>query len=201
MTNPEQGASRNEWTFEIKADDVEGIKPLKLSIEPDEKQRKALSKRLALHSIGFLKCDYTLQRNAGNMIIHIKANITAQVNQYCSVTLEPVPEQINESFESWFADHNQAVSFSKAKRERLGIKERGEQPIMEEYDDPEQIIDGKIDLGELAAQHFSLMLDPYPRKEGVSLPLKTDILKDEGSEEAYNNPFAALKEWKLKEDK
>ncbi len=36
-------------------------------------------------------------------------------------------------------------------------------------DPPDPIIDGKIDLGALAAEFFALGLDPYPRKPGVAV--------------------------------
>ena len=34
-------------------------------------------------------------------------------------------------------------------------------------DDPDPVIDGKIDLGALTAEFFALGLDPYPRKPGA----------------------------------
>ena len=34
-------------------------------------------------------------------------------------------------------------------------------------DDPDPVVDGKIDLGALAAEFFALGLDPYPRKPGA----------------------------------
>ena len=36
-------------------------------------------------------------------------------------------------------------------------------------DEPDPIIDGKIDLGALTAEFFALGLDPYPRKPGAVL--------------------------------
>ena len=38
---------------------------------------------------------------------------------------------------------------------------------IDDEDEPDPIIDGKIDLGALAAEFFALGLDPYPRKPGV----------------------------------
>jgi hypothetical protein len=39
-------------------------------------------------------------------------------------------------------------------------------PFLDESEDPEPVIDGKIDAGELVAQYLSLAIDPYPRLEG-----------------------------------
>ena len=40
-------------------------------------------------------------------------------------------------------------------------------PAHEEDDPPDPIVDGKIDLGALAAEFVALALDPYPRKPGA----------------------------------
>ena len=50
---------------------------------------------------------------------------------------------------------------------------------------PEQLIDGKLDLGALASEFLLLAIDPYPRKPGAEFsPPKVE---DEG-----DHPFAAL---------
>jgi len=203
-TNNQEGALQNyqnEWCYEIKVDDIPTDKGLFLTIEPSKEQKTALCKRLNLMAINSLVCELRLKRNAGNMVIHVEGHIKANVQQYCIVTLDSVPEAIDDYYESWYCDHNQAVSFSKAKRERMSIKERGEQPMMEESEDPEAIIDGKLDLGELTTQHLSLMLNPYPRKEGVEYNAPKNKASPHETEDLYANPFAALKDWKAKEGK
>lgn len=190
-----------EWHYPVYADEIAGGKAVKLSIEPTEQERIALNNRLGLYALKDLKADLRLQRNPGNMVIHIMGKIMADIVQQCIVTLEPVAEHIEEEFESWFADQTQAVSFNKAKRDRLSIKEKGEQPMMEEYDDPEAIVDGKIDLGELVTQHLSLSLNPYPRAQGVWYEKGDDELRLNDTESQGKNPFAALKDWKAKEGK
>ena len=49
---------------------------------------------------------------------------------------------------------------------------------MGEEDEPDPLIDGKIDLGALAAEFFALGLDPYPRKPGVSFEAPEDAADD-----------------------
>ena len=53
-------------------------------------------------------------------------------------------------------------------------------------DEPDPVIDGKIDLGALAAEFFALGLDPYPRKPGVAFD------EEETNPEPTDSPFAAL---------
>ena len=52
-------------------------------------------------------------------------------------------------------------------------------------DEPDPVIDGKIDLGALAAEFFALGLDPYPRKPDA-------IFEQSAESEPADSPFAAL---------
>jgi hypothetical protein len=53
-------------------------------------------------------------------------------------------------------------------------------------DEPDPVIDGKIDLGALAAEFFALGLDPYPRKPGAILD------EERTNSDSIDSPFAAL---------
>ncbi len=188
-----------EWSHLIDSDDI-GSKVVRLEISPPKDVFEALCKRLNIHSISEMKASLTLQRNHVSKVIHIQGTISAELYQKCVITTEPVRENIKDTFEAWFADPNSAVSFAKAKRERMSRKEQNDLPIIEEHEDPEAIIDGKIDLGELVVQHISLALEPYPKLEGASYDNQGDPLED-APEGTYDNPFAALKDWKDKESK
>ncbi len=194
-----QKPSTHEWTHHILSEEV-GSKPFRATISVPEESIPALCKRLGIHSIESLKADFVLTRNPVTKIIQVKGELRADLCQYCVVTIQPVLEHIEDSFEAWLAEPNNSVSFAKAKRERMSPQELIEQPMLDEYDDPELIVDGKIDLGELATQHLSLSLNPYPRKEGAALKGDDNALEDE-EEGMYNNPFAALKDWKASEKK
>jgi len=87
--------------------------------------------------------------------------------------LEPVAARVSEAFEATFA-------------EGAAIEEETE--IEVDYaaaDPPEPIVGGRLELGELAAQHLSLALDPYPRAPGVEAPAG-------GGEADGRRPFAVL---------
>ncbi len=185
-----------EWSHFVDANTID-TKPKDMDIHTPSVNFNALCRRLGLDEIKDIKARVTLKRNDVSKVIHVKGKITANVNQLCVVTSEPVEEYVEEEFEAWFSEPNEAVSFTKAKRERLKAKEREEQPILEEFDDPEQIIDGKIDLGELIIQNLSLALNPYPRCKDARANFGEPI--EDAPEGTYNNPFAALKDWKAKE--
>lgn len=187
-----------EWSHNIETDEV-GVKSVSLQISPDEEQAFALSKRLGVISIEKLEADLTLTRNDVNKVIHVEGKVLADITQECVVTMDPVAEHVEETFEAWYAEPSSAVSFTKAKRERMSVADQDEQPIIDEFDDPETVVDGKIDLGELVTQHFSLALNSYPRADDA--PFETAVGLKDAPEGTYDNPFAALKDWKAGEAK
>lgn len=185
----------SEWTHYLDADEVTGEK-MRLTITPDSEARKNLIRRLGVLGFDSIKADLELQREQGGLVVHVKGHIKANLQQSCVVTLEPIETKVDENFEAWFADTQQAVALAKVKHDKQ-VKANGETPILEESEDPEPIVDGKIDLGELVTQHLSLAITPYPHKEGVHYEYGDD--EPEKVPEAFkSNPFAALKDWKAK---
>lgn len=195
----EISGANKEWSHLIVSDDV-GTACLRVKISPKADIFPVLCRRLGVYSIESLTTDLELRRNSINKVIHIKGSISAKIHQKCVVTAEPVQETIEDTFDAWFEDPNQTVSFEKARRERMSRKEQDKQPMIDEADDPEAVIDGKIDLGELVIQHLSLALVPYPRIDGAVYGEGSSTLKD-APEGTYDNPFAALKDWKKNEAK
>ncbi|GJL84945.1 MAG: hypothetical protein DHS20C02_07200 [Micavibrio sp.] len=186
-----------EWSHLIDSEEVEA-KPQKLSISADEEERGLLAKRLDVFSIDSLKAELTVVREKGSMVVHVKGVLKAQITQSCVVTTDPVISEIEESFKAWFADPEQAVSFAKARRDKLIEAGQGELPILSEADDPEPIIEGQIDLGELVTQYLSLSINLYPHAEGVKYEIGDEDEAAQGAE-TIKNPFAALKDWKEKQ--
>ena len=188
----------SEWSCLIEADDITAEK-MRLSITPDKEARANLVRRLGVLGFDSLKADLELRREQGGMVVHVVGHINAVLQQACVVTLDPVEAKVSKAFEAWFADPDQAVTLAKAKHDK-NVKASGETPILEECEDPEPIIDGKIDLGELVTQHLSLAIDPYPHAEGVHYEFGDDD-QQKVPEAFKSNPFAKLKDWKAKLDR
>lgn len=185
----------SEWVHLIDADDVAG-EIVRVSITPDKEVRKNLVRRLGILSVDSLKADLELQREQGGMVVHIKGNILATLQQACVVSLDPIETKVNESFEAWFSDAEQAVALAKVKHDKQ-VKANGETKILDEHEDPEAVVDGQINLGEVVTQHLLLAIDLYPHKEGLVYEYGDD--QPQKIPEAFkNNPFAKLKDWKSK---
>lgn len=181
-----------EWSHMMEAEAV-GDKDVRLTIAPDDQARKDLIRRLGLRDLNKLQVKITLKRR-DKRVIEVIGALTADVIQECVTTLEPVPDHIEETFHAWFADPQQAASFARARHERDKMKADQEFPMLEEEEDPEPIIDGRIDLGELATQYLSLSLNPFPRSADALKKLE----EQNDRQPKRENPFAALKELKDK---
>jgi len=187
-----------EWSHLV---DIEQLsaEPKTYKFDADERQRVDLARRFAILSVEEARATVTLQKVGGG-IIHAIGSVQADVTQACVVSLAPVAAHIEDEFEGWFGDRTStAVSFAKARLEREAKKGGGEAEVLEESLDPEPVIGGKVDIGELATQYLSLALDPYPRAEGVSPVYSIGPSdKDDAGAELRKSPFEALKDWKEK---
>ena len=184
-----------EWSYFV---DVEALESgsTAFTISPDEEARKRMAQRLGLVSLDALSAELSVTHYDGEAAYHVEGQISADVTQNCVVTTEPVQNHIEDSLEAWFADPDVTITIAKARHEKLTEKGHGEQPILEEQDDPEPLVDGKIDLGELVTQYLSLAINPYPHAEGVEFEPVVERAAE--GEEDIKNPFAALKDWKDK---
>lgn len=152
-----------------------------LDIEAKPAERAALADRFGIPSIETLRAELTLRVLAGGAVVRVTGRIQAQVVQTCVVTLEPVPESVDERF---------TLSFGREVAEEIGAEI---ELSLDEEDPPDPIVDGAIDIGEAVAEHLALALDPFPRKPGIVF----EGGEEEGAGEAEEpeekpNPFAVL---------
>jgi hypothetical protein len=188
------GADKTEWSYIVSLDDL-GREPKTYHFTADAQQRADLARRFGILSLEEASAVVTLSP-AGGGTIHAMGTVRAQATQACVVTLVPVATQIDEEFEGWFGDADGGpVSFTKAKVEREAKKGPVEVEVLDESVDPEPIIGGKINIGELAAQYLSLGLEPYPRAPDA--PPVQSFGPDEQAA-PRKSPFEALKDWKEK---
>ena len=179
---PRLHSDSQEFSRFVEADSG-GTHRMERRINANPEERAALAKRFGLLGIDRLEAVFTLKR-AGGGVIHVRGEIEAEVTQACVITLAPVPAKVADSFSADFADEDD--------RRRATA---GETEVDFEADDPpEPIRNGHIDLGELAAEHLSLALDPYPKAPGAQIPAEfsPDPDSEEGAERPVN-PFSILK--------
>jgi uncharacterized metal-binding protein YceD (DUF177 family) len=177
-----QPADPVEFSRPMALDHV-GATPHREEITATEKERADLAQRFGLVSLDRLSASFTLRRVRKDLV-RAKGQVSAELVQACVVTLDPIPARIDEKFEVDFLEGAQPPVVD------LELDVEGAEA-------PEPVLDGWIDLGELAAEQLGLAIDPYPRKPDAELPAEWKA--EPGAEPAVAerpNPFAALEKLK-----
>lgn len=161
---------------------VDDVPPRGLSgtLTAGAEELAALARDLDLADIASLKMDYELIP-IGARRFRLTGRVNAQVTQSCVVTLEPVESTIDEpiDLELWPKEDVEKTEYAEDE-EGAALALEGPEPIMND----------RIEIGQLAYEHFTTALDPYPRKAGVEFEWR-DPRTDEGSESG-TRPFAEL---------
>jgi uncharacterized metal-binding protein YceD (DUF177 family) len=155
--------------------DVQNVPPqgVQVHLDATAEECAALAKDFNLPAIHALSGDYKLTASAKG--VHVAGRVKASITQICIVSLDPFDSVIEEEVEVDFA-------------EPQGMP--AEPPTeMHEYEPPDEIINGQIDLGALTAEFLALGLDPYPRKPGVDFEYQK-------GDDREDSPFAALNKLK-----
>lgn len=140
------------------------------AVEANAKEREALAKLNRLVDLADLSATYRLTPGAQGRV-RVEGTLRAHATQSCVVTLEPVEETIEAAIDLVFAP----------------MPEGGDSATTpDDEDEPDPLVDGKIDLGALAAEFLALNLDPYPRKPGA-------VFEPHVEDAAETSPFAPLK--------
>jgi uncharacterized metal-binding protein YceD (DUF177 family) len=145
-------------------------------VEATAEECRALAQDFGLPGIQSLSGDFHLKNSAKG--IHVTGIVKASITQVCVMTLD--------EFDSTFEEEVQ-VDFA----ESSGMP--AEPPTdINEYEPPDEIINGQIDLGALTSEFLALGLDPYPRKPGVDFAHQDPA-------DPKDSPFAALGKLRGKE--
>lgn len=143
-------------------------------------EREDLAKRLKVLEIKRFEANLTVEPRKGPMY-NVTGGVYAELSQECVVTLDPVEEEVRDSFELLMAPD-------------YVLKKRGVMPTgdYEETDAPEPIEDGVIDLGEIAVQFLAMAINPYPRKEGAVWEAVSTEESESSESSKAPNPFLKL---------
>jgi uncharacterized metal-binding protein YceD (DUF177 family) len=151
-----------------------------IAIEAAPAEREELASFYRLPAIAALTATLRVEP-WGRGGARVTGAVHGEVTQTCVVSLDPFPATVDEEVDVRFAPQTAANSGSVATKEMQTFS-------LADEDEPDPIINGRIDLGALTAEFFALGLDPYPRKPGVAL-------EEEGTHsERTDSPFAALAE-------
>ncbi len=200
LNKPSAQLPQTEWCHPFRAENATP-RGKQIHIEANAEQCKAIAERLEIVDVKSIAAGLTLTlQNAGH-ILYITGTFKAEVVQECVVTGEPLDSIIEEQIEAWYADHDKAIPFARAQQKIKAIEEGDEVQMLDEKDDPEAMIDGQVDLGEVVVQFLSLAINPYPKKDGLPDMGEVELGADKKPTQPSlrPNPFAALKNWRPKD--
>jgi hypothetical protein len=147
-----------------------------VTITASPAEREALAELHGLPAIAALTATLRLDP-AGRGGARVTGAVHGELTQTCVVSLEPFAATVDEAVDVRFAPETEEDSPRRPARETV--------VSLADEDDPDPVVDGKIDLGALTAEIFALGLDPYPRKPGAEFVAPAD-------EAPPDSPFSAL---------
>lgn len=161
---------------------VEGIgsQGLRVELAASPQERADLAKLNGLPEVLELHASFLL-RTEGRGGVWITGEVRAKIIQTCVVSLEDFESALAEPVDVHGLPEDELEAYRAARLKRLPDPSEDES----EEDEPDLLVDGKVDLGALAAEIFTLGLDPYPKKPGVEF-------KEPSPPEPDVSPFAAL---------
>ena len=150
---------------------------LKVERAATPEERETIARTLELAGCTSLIANYKLSpRSEGHF--RLAGTLTARVEQTCVVTLEPLSNEISESY---------SVDFwpdSKLPAQDGGLVDVHDEPDME------PIIAGRIEAGRVIFECLAGAIDLFPRKPGATFEQPSDSTEAKSSESS--GPFAAL---------
>lgn len=168
---------------------------LDVAIFAEPGERAALAAADGLEQISRLEAELHVERD-GPGGLRVTGEMRADIRQTCVVSLEPFDATIVEPIDLRFAPEKPAEA-APPRGERNWRDRRSARPEPEDAkssrhigaldeDEPDPLVDGRIDLGAVVAEFLALGLDLYPKKPGASF---AEVVGDE--EKA--SPFAGLR--------
>ncbi|MBV9375625.1 MAG: DUF177 domain-containing protein [Alphaproteobacteria bacterium] len=143
--------------------------PFRQRIEATANEREALSRRFDLLSLDHLSAEVVLRRRSSESIL-LEAEFSAEFEQCCAVSLEPVRGTVSDHFSLVY-----------------GPAAENEPEIVFGDDEPafEPLNGNWIDIGEAVAQELSLALPLFPRHPEA-------MIDDAAAAKPLERPLAAL---------
>ena len=141
------------------------------TIAADSVECARLAKAFGLVAVDLFEAKFHIAKR-GEGRFKVTGHLQAHVTQNCVISLEPFDAPVEAEIDVDFA--------------RPGTVGPA---FQKDEDPPDPILDGKIDLGALAAEFLVLNLDLYPRKEGAAF-----VMTEPGhNEPETDSPFSVLR--------
>lgn len=160
------------WHVPVRVADVPAT-GLHLTLVADELVRAAVAALADLRGIARLEATVDISHHGDGL--RATGTVSAKVGQTCVITLDPVENDVEETFDVTFAPGGGAAP--------AAAVDGNDEPVATEL--PEALVAGVADIGAVLIEFLLLGIDPYPKKPGAVFAPPS-----ENDDEA--GPFAAL---------
>ena len=151
-----RGESEISFSFSVLRLGADG-EPLRF--EADAEERAAIARRFGILGVERFEADLLAKPwQAGGVCV--EGRFVADVVQSDVVTLDPVPQSIDEELQLFFVPEHSRLA-------RPANDDLAEVDVDLAEDEPETFRGDRVDLGEALVQFLGLALDPYPRAADV----------------------------------
>ena len=147
-------------------------------------EREAIARALDLVACSSLTASYALVPRSGGHF-RLTGTLKAQIEQSCVVTLEPLTNDVAESFGVDYWPETEIPSPASG--------------VIDVHDEPdlEPIVTGRINVGRVIFECLAGAIDLFPRKPGVTFEAPVAPAEN-GVSSKSDGPFAALARMKSK---
>jgi hypothetical protein len=161
------------WHVPVRVADVPAT-GLHLTLVADESVRAAVAALAGLRDIARLEATVDISHHGDGL--RAAGTVSAKVGQTCVITLDPVENEVEETFDVTFAPGGGPAP--------AAAGDGNDEPVAV-TESPEALVDGVADIGAILTEFLLLGIDPYPKKPGAVFASPS-----EGDDDA--GPFAAL---------
>lgn len=161
--------------------DTVGTDPLSYTVVATDADLSSVRERFDLLEARSLSADIAVELRPSDKAVQIKGHLKANIVQRCVISLDPVPETLDEPFELLLVSEKVADAWDEQ-----------EAYLDPDHPDYDALEGDEIPLGEIVAQTLSIVMDDYPRAEGVEP--EASVKGVTIGEPERTNPFAILKD-------
>ena len=168
---------QKDFSYPLKIEDInQGEQTYKL--RANKAQLETLSEILQIPAVNYFEADIKLTFQKKKGILDVSGEVRAGLTLISVISLD----EFNKDYKSNFSlTYDTNATYEQ-------IREMDEDI---EDDIPDIVIDGKIDLGDIAIEQLALVMEDHPRKDGEEF---ISVIEDDSP--VRENPFAVLSKLK-----
>lgn len=164
---------QKDFSYPLAVDDLSSAEN-KYTIKADKQELIALKELMKVPVVNSFEADFKVKLERKKHLLSIKGNIKAIVELESVISLDVFTKKYNSDFTLVF---DTSLTKNTSSEEEF------------DFDDEiiENVVDGKVDLWQIAIEQFALLIDDYPKKDGETFSFASEF-----SEEDKKNPFDVL---------